>query len=132
MTGKSLGLYRYVIKCYIKDHSEKTIGSGIGSCSTLESKYIDRPRDMENTVLKMAQKRALVAATLNAFGLSDRFTQDMVEDEDTEAVQVNSKGYDPANKKHSDWLLKELQKPMLVQTCGMRSPRISLANHHPN
>lgn len=74
----SCGMYRYVIRCRLKiRQSEEVIAEGIGSCSTLESKYIDRPRDCENTVLKMAEKRAFVAATLHAFGLSDRFTQDM-------------------------------------------------------
>lgn len=78
--GESLGLYRYVIRCELVRRDEGTIvGDGLGSCSTMESKYIDRPRDCENTVLKMGQKRALVAAVLNAFGLSDRFTQDVEE-----------------------------------------------------
>src|SRR5690606_23849470 len=53
------------------------IGSGMGSCSSLESKYISRPRDLENTILKMAKKRAYVDATLSTFGLSDQFTQDV-------------------------------------------------------
>jgi hypothetical protein len=78
LSGTSLGLYRYVVKCeLVLRGSGDVVGEGIGSCSTLESKYIDRPRDLENTVLKMAQKRAFVAATLNAYALSDRFTQDM-------------------------------------------------------
>lgn len=77
-SGVSLGLYRYVVRCeLVKRTDGEVVGEGIGSASTLESKYIDRPRDLENTVLKMAQKRAFVAATLNAYALSDRFTQDM-------------------------------------------------------
>lgn len=76
-SGESLGLYRYVIAVpVIHRESGQTVGEGVGSCSTMESKYIDRPRDSENTVLKMAHKRAAVAATLLAFGLSDQFTQD--------------------------------------------------------
>jgi len=70
-------------------------GSGEGSCSTLESKYAWRWRgqgptrervpnpdlaDQYNTVLKMANKRALVAAVLNCTAASDVFTQDL-EDE---------------------------------------------------
>lgn len=77
-SGESLGLYRYVVRCEVTARgSNEVLGVGIGTCSTMESKYIDRPRDCDNTALKMAQKRALVAATLNAFGLSDRFTQDV-------------------------------------------------------
>jgi hypothetical protein len=75
--GKSLGAYRYVVKCSLVRADGRCLGDGLGSCSSYESKYIDRPRDLENTILKMAEKRALVAACLNAFGLSDRFTQDV-------------------------------------------------------
>lgn len=76
-TGTSLGLYRYVVRCSLRHRdSGVVVATGIGSCSTMESKYIDRPRDLENTVLKMGQKRAFIAATLNAAGLSDQFTQD--------------------------------------------------------
>jgi hypothetical protein len=60
--------------------SGEIIGSAIASCSTLESKYIDRPRDAENTVLQMAEKRAFVAATRTALGLSEQFTQDIEDD----------------------------------------------------
>lgn len=82
-TGESLGLYRYVVECEIlgRDSGEGA-GSAIASCSTLESKYIDRPRDSENTVLQMAEKRAFVAATRTALGLSEQFTQDIEEDPD--------------------------------------------------
>lgn len=39
--------------------------------------------DVENTILKMADKRALVAATLLATGCSDLFTQDLDDQADT-------------------------------------------------
>lgn len=75
--GTSIGFYRYVVKCNIVHRQTgAVIASGVGSCSTMESKYIRSPRDYENTVLKMAKKRAMIDATLNAFGLSERFTQD--------------------------------------------------------
>lgn len=75
--GTSRGLYRYVVRVpVIHRESGLVVGSAIGSCSTMESKYIDRPRDSENTALKMAHKRALVGACLITFGLSDQFTQD--------------------------------------------------------
>lgn len=77
-SGVSHGLYRYVYSCRIVRNIDRVvIAAANGSCSTLEAKYISRPRDMENTVVKMAQKRAFVAAVLHAFGLSDRFTQDV-------------------------------------------------------
>jgi hypothetical protein len=79
--GESLGLYRYLVKCTLhRRDDDRVVAESDGSCSTMESKYIDRPRDSENTVLKMAQKRAMVAAALNGFALSDRFTQDVEEE----------------------------------------------------
>lgn len=45
----------------------------------------DNPWDLDNTIMKMACKRALVAATLNATAASDIFTQD-VEDMPSDLV----------------------------------------------
>jgi hypothetical protein len=79
--GESLGVYRYVVRCQLTRRADGlVVGEGLGMASSLESKYVDRPRETENTVLKMAKKRSLVDATLTAFALSDRFTQD-VEDQ---------------------------------------------------
>ena len=87
-SGVSIGLYRYVVRCrLVQRHTGLEIGQGLGSCSTMESKYIDRPRDSENTVLKMAQKRAHVAAVLSGLGLSDRFTQDIEEQRGTTDIE---------------------------------------------
>lgn len=77
-SGTSEGLYRFVIRCrLIHRDSGIEVGSAIGACTTLEGKYIDRPRESENTVLQMAQKRAFIRVTRNAFGLSRQFTQDV-------------------------------------------------------
>lgn len=84
--GTSLGLYRYVIRCRLVRQG-RVLATCIGECSTLESKYIDRPRDCGNTVLKMAQKRAFVGATLHAYGLSNRFTQDVEDNRDLYAKE---------------------------------------------
>lgn len=80
--GKSQGLYRYVIRCRLFAPDGREVGQGVGSCSSLESKYIRTPRDFENTILKMAKKRAFVDATLTTLGLSDRFTQDIEDIQD--------------------------------------------------
>lgn len=48
-----------------------------------ESKKVATPvYDVLNTLMKMSQKRALIGATLLATGLSEYFTQDMLEEED--------------------------------------------------
>lgn len=83
----SVGLYRFIVRCRIVRQDGLEVGEGIGSCSTLESKYVSRPRDCENTALKMAQKRAMVAAVLNGFGLSDRLTQDVEDFIEAEIVE---------------------------------------------
>lgn len=70
------GRFSYTIRCSLKSNENRIIGDGIGLASTTEKKYAYAPCDNNNTALKMAQKRSLVAAVLNAFGLSDRFTQD--------------------------------------------------------
>jgi len=72
------GLYTYRVRTILRKRgTDAIVGTGEGECSSLESKYQNRPRDMQNTILKMAQKRAFVAAVLNTFALSDRFTQDV-------------------------------------------------------
>lgn len=106
-TGRSLGLYRYVVRATVIGPTGTAVGSGLGSCSTLESKYVDRPRDLENTCLKMAQKRAKVSATLDAFGLSDRFTQD-IEDQAADHEEDQTDGFDYENPVHRGWLEKQL------------------------
>lgn len=91
--ARSYGLYRYVIECQmVHRESGEVVGAFIGSCSSMESKYIDRPRDVENTVLKMAEKRALVGAGLTTFGLSDQFTQDVEDlgENQSEAEEVEA------------------------------------------
>lgn len=88
VSGVSQGVYRYVVKARLVRREDGAIlGEGIGSCSTMESKYIDRPRDTENTVLKMAKKRASVDAVLSTMALTGRFApEEGAEDErDTNA-----------------------------------------------
>jgi hypothetical protein len=77
-SGVSYGLYRYVVRSLlIHRPSGLIVGEGVGAASTMESRYVRNPRDQENTVLKIAKKRADVDATLTAFNLSERFTQDV-------------------------------------------------------
>lgn len=72
--------------------SDVVEGEGMGSCSTMESKYRYRNQwengrksrvenadiaDTYNTVLKMAKKRALVDAVKSTTAASDIFTQDV-------------------------------------------------------
>lgn len=101
------------------------VASGRGYCSTAERRYAfykngdpvppaKRP-ELFNTIVKMADKRALVAATLNATAASDVFTQDV---EDTAAVDVPQQGAEPqadgkrtaAQNRNLNRILGELKK----------------------
>jgi hypothetical protein len=70
--------FDYVIKCVLKKNGE-SIAEGLGSANTKETKFVrdeGKGAGMDNNVLKMAKKRALVDAALNVGSLSDVFTQD--------------------------------------------------------
>jgi hypothetical protein len=71
------GFFRYQIKCTLLKNNE-ILTEGFGSANTKESKYIKQnPFTIDNTILKMAKKRALVDAVLLVASLSEIFTQDI-------------------------------------------------------
>ena len=72
---------KYVVRCrMIGIQTGLMNGSGIGTCSSAERKYAKQePADIENTICKMAQKRALVGAVLVATAASDIYNQDIEE-----------------------------------------------------
>lgn len=69
----------YKIKCSLTHiPTGKFMGAGFGTCNSKEIKYKSRaPMDIQNTLYKMACKRAHVMATIAATGCSDIFTQDL-------------------------------------------------------
>ena len=87
------GFFQYQVRCKLYK-GDILITEGLGSCNTKEKKYINQdPFSIDNTILKMAKKRALVDAALLVGSLSDIFTQDL-EDMDLEGGQVsNQKRY---------------------------------------
>lgn len=71
------GFFQYCVKCKMKKNGQ-VITEGVGTANTLESKYeTQNPYSIDNTVLKMAKKRALVDGALMIGSLSDIFTQDI-------------------------------------------------------
>lgn len=99
--GVSRGLYRYVVECMLTARATgEVVGSALGVCSTMESKYVRYPRDAENTALKMACKRALVAAVLNTLSLSERFTQDV--EDFRSAPEPERRDVPPTERVYSD------------------------------
>lgn len=80
-------------KCVLTHiNSGKVVGSGDAICSTKEKKYAKRKQngkyidnnelpDLYNTIIKMADKRALIAGVLVVTAASSEFTQDRGDDE---------------------------------------------------
>jgi hypothetical protein len=63
--------------CYLIDNSTgQRIGEGRGAC-VIGEKSLHTPARDTNGSIKIAKKRAHVDAVKNAFGISERFTQDM-------------------------------------------------------
>ena len=87
------GFFQYQVRCKLY-RGDMLVTEGLGACNTKERKYIKQdPYTLDNTVLKMAKKRALVDAALLVGSLSDIFTQDL-EDMDLDGQQVsNQKRY---------------------------------------
>lgn len=89
------GFFFYRVRCILQKNNI-TVAQCLGSCNSRESKYIKQDAcTIANTILKMAQKRALVGAALHAGSLSEVFTQD-IEDMDLNGqslAQSNQKVY---------------------------------------
>ena len=84
------GFFQYQVKCKLF-RGDMLVTEGLGSCNNRERKYLKMdPYTMDNTVLKMAKKRALVDAALLVGSLSDIFTQDL-EDMDLSGEKVTGR-----------------------------------------
>lgn len=72
-------------RIHVGDAGGPVVAEGEGTCNTWERKYRYRrdgsvnpdPLDLDNTIVKMARKRALVDATLLATATSGLFSQDL-------------------------------------------------------
>lgn len=84
------GFFQYQVRCKLL-RGDTVITEGLGACNTREKKYLKMdPYTMDNTVLKMAKKRALIDAALLVASLSDVFTQDL-EDMDLAGEKVTER-----------------------------------------
>lgn len=69
--------FQYQVKCTLYK-GDMLITQGLGAANNRESRYKKQdPYTVDNTVLKMAKKRALIDATLLVASLSDIFNQDL-------------------------------------------------------
>lgn len=84
-----LGFFQYQVRCSLYKNGI-CITQGMGAGNTKETKYIQMDAyTVDNTVLKMAKKRAMVDAALLVGSLSDVFTQD-IEDMDLAGEQAST------------------------------------------
>ena len=71
------GFFQYQVKVSLYK-GDMLITEGLGAANTRERRYLKQdPYSVDNTVLKMAKKRALVDSALLVGSLSDVFTQDL-------------------------------------------------------
>lgn len=95
----NIGFFCYECKVFLIDYNGVVKGEGIGITNTRERKYAKSDGySIQNVVLKMAKKRALVDAALNVGNLSARFTQD-VEDMNIEPEQPGERNSDELKQK---------------------------------
>jgi len=104
-TKESLSVLGFKIKCTLFDKkSGVTLTEGIGSCFAEEKDgWKAEPLKFANSILKIAEKRAKVAATINATGTSWMFTQDL-EDYSPEDVQNMNGNGKPASDKQKAFI----------------------------
>ena len=96
----NVGFFSYECKVFLIDYNGDVKGEGIGITNTREGRYAKSSGyAVQNTVLKMAKKRALVDAALNVGNLSARFTQDMEDLKDLNLEPDNKVGKNPEDLK---------------------------------
>jgi len=78
VTGTCIGFFEVEATCTIHGPLGEVLSRCSARCNNREAKYRGLSLfDVRNTILKMAEKRAMVSAVLMATGASDIFTQDI-------------------------------------------------------
>jgi hypothetical protein len=81
--------------------------------------------DQQNTILKMAQKRAMIAATLIGVNASEFFTQDLEDTVEPGTIEGTARHVDPTPKQRPDPPKATVQRPVATPTNGTRPPAAS-------
>lgn len=86
--SKDTEFVSYTIKCKLYKN-EYAVSEGVGTCNSFEKKYKNQDAlNVANTIMKMAEKRALVDAVLHVASLSAVFTQDIEDMQDYEMKET--------------------------------------------
>jgi hypothetical protein len=118
------GYYFYSYKCVIRNKKSCIImGEGIGSCNTKEKQnWVKNAWAAANTVDKMAQKRAMVAAVLISYRLSAQYTQDL-EDHDVSLHNITTANQQQASS-------RKLACSMCQKPISDAVSKYSMENYH--
>lgn len=115
--GETLGYFEVMATCEIMGPDGRLLATANGSCNNREKKYRTmNVYEVRNTIIKMAGKRAFVAATLLATAASDCFSQDLEDNVDSYDTPAPSRGNTQAPAPSSggkDGWLSDAQKKLL-------------------
>ena len=107
------GFIEYIFKCTLKTPEGFVVGEGYGAANSREKKHWKSdPWANQNTILKMAKKRAHVDAVLTGLGASNVFTQDIedYEEEEHHTYHLNSEKATEAQLRKIHVLIKDYAK----------------------
>ena len=97
----------YQFRCTLRTTAGTIVGVGYGACNSREKNvWNSNPWVFQNTILKMAKKRAHVDAVLTGLGASNVFTQDL---EDLEEIHQEKEAPTPAVEPVTEKQLKMLR-----------------------
>lgn len=103
----------YKFKCLLKTQDGKVIGVGYGACNSKEKKsWAEDPWAFQNSILKIAKKRAHVDAVLTGLGASNVFTQDL---EDMEIAEEHPKQPGKTQQQNTYYIVKDMAEKQLYK-----------------
>ena len=108
--------YKYGFKCELKTYDGKKVAEGYGLASSCEIGF-QRAKASENTILKMAEKRAFVDAVTSIGNLSKVFTQDMEEELEVKKIEINKNNKEQKLTKEEAWGLFSFFYKNRVENC---------------
>lgn len=110
------GFFYYRFKYQLLKNDE-IIQEGYGACNSKEKKYIKQDSfSIQNTVLKMAKKRAMVDAVLVVASLSNIFTQDIEDFEDYQNYHQYNNNNNNNGKNKQNYNKQPAQKQQATQS----------------
>lgn len=130
----NVGFFSYECKVYLIDYNGVVKGEGVAIANTREGKYAKQNGfSVQNVVLKMTKKRAMVDAVLNCGNLSSRFTQDVedmnIEVEDT-TVGKSVEELKTDNKTKTDRPATQKQISFLEKLMGQHGTSVESMNRY--